>query len=141
MPLSAQDAFKVGFLARCVEAGLDADQTLAAVKRAGDLFEKQAFLGNLISTTAGKVMDVGKGALGATAAYGLPLAVAAPPILGGLTGYGLARATDVDDTDVAAIKDQEVVDELRRQAARLRRERAVRDFRQANRGVSARPLM
>lgn len=53
---------------------------------------------------------------------------AAPPILGGLAGYGIAKATDVDDTDADAIKNQELVEEYRRQAERLQRQKAVRDY-------------
>lgn len=134
MPLTSAEAFKVGFLARCTEAGLTPEQTLHAVKQAGDML-KTAIVGDLL----GKVLDVGKGVAGGVASYGLPLAAVAPPILGGLAGYGLAKARDIDDTDVDAVKQQEIVEELRRQAATLKRKKAVRDFRAAS-APRVRPL-
>lgn len=124
MPLSDKDAFKVGFLQRCVQDGLTPDQMLLRVKTAGELLEKRAFLGGLLGGAAGAVGSAGK----TMAGYGIPLALAAPPILGGLAGYGLAKATDVDDTDADAIKNQELVEEYRRQAERLQRQKAVRDY-------------
>jgi hypothetical protein len=124
--LTPREAFKIGFLTRCVEDGLTPTQTLRAVKSATDLFEKRAFLGTIL----GQGLDAVKGVAGGMAHYGVPLALAAPPIAGGLAGYGLAKATDVDDTDVDAIKNRELVDEYKRQAARLHRQRKVRDYRQ-----------
>lgn len=132
--LSPGEAFKVSFLLRCVENQLTPAETHALVKQALDAlegFEKRAFLGGMLSGLVGKTLDAGKG-IGQTAmGYGLPLALAAPPILGGLGGYGLARATDVSDTDVSQIKDQEVIDEYRRQTERLRRQKAYRHSQQA----------
>jgi hypothetical protein len=126
--LSARDAFKVGFIARCAEDGLRPEEIRLRVKQAAELLEKHAtFLGDM----AGKVVDVGKGIGTAAVDWGVPLGLAAPPILGGMAGYGLARATDIDDTDVEDIKNQEVLQEYRRQSDRLRRERAVRDYRHA----------
>lgn len=122
--LTDKEAFKVGFLARCVHDGLTPDQMLARVKQASDMLEKRAFIGGLLSGAAGAV----GGAAKSIAGYGIPLALAAPPILGGLAGYGLAKATDIDDTDVDAIKNQELVEEYRRQAERLKRQKAVRDY-------------
>lgn len=122
--LTDKEAFKVGFLARCVQDGLTPDQMLARVKLATDMLEKRAFIGGLLSGAAGAV----GGAAKSVAGYGVPLALAAPPILGGLAGYGLAKATDIDDTDVDAIKNQELVEEYRRQAEALKRQKAVRDY-------------
>jgi hypothetical protein len=121
MPLNALEAFKVGFLSRCVEAGLGVDEIAGCVKRARDMMEKHA---GLIGDLGGGLKALGGGLL----QYGVPLALAAPPILGGAAGYGLSRATDVDDTDVADIKNQEVIDEYRRQSERLKRQKAVRDY-------------
>lgn len=132
MPLTAQEAFKVGFLARCVRDGQTPDQILARVKQAAALLEKRAFLGGLLDAAGGAAKSV--------AGYGLPLALAAPPVLGGLGGYALAKATDVDDTDVDDVKNREIVDELRRQTEALRRQKAVRDYRKDVR-PAARPLM
>lgn len=117
MPLSDREAFKVGFLARCVEDGLDRDQMLQTVKQAAD--KLAGFLG-----------DIGGMASGAfhTAA---PLALLAPPALGALAGAGLAKATDIDDADVDDVKDREVIDAYQTEAAKLRRQKAVRDYARA----------
>lgn len=135
MPLTAQEAFKVGFLGRCIEQGLSPEATLAAVKTASDLF-KRASVSGLFGTALDKTFDLGKGMLH----YGLPAALVAPPILGGLAGYGLARATDIDDTDVAEIKNRELVDELHRQTERLRRQKLLRTAR-AKTQPTTRPLL
>jgi hypothetical protein len=132
MPLTPHEAFKVGFLARCVRDGLTPEQIHDRVKTAADLFEKEAFLGSLIGAAGNAVKGMG--------GYALPLAIAAPPVLGGLGGYALAKATDVDDTDVEDIKGQEVLDEYRRQAERLRRLQAARAARTPER-PNARPLI
>lgn len=119
--LDACQAFKLGFLSRCAAEGVSLRDMPPLVKSAG---VKLAILGTLV----GKAMDVGKGVAGATLGWGIPLAVAAPPLLGGLAGFGLAKATDVDDTDVDDIKAQERIEEYKRQTARLDRQRLVRDY-------------
>lgn len=120
MPLTPQESFKVGFLARCAHEGLTPDQMLDRVKRAGDMLEKRSLFDSLVHGAGG----VAKGLAG----YGIPMALAAPPILGGLGGYALAKATDVDDTDVDAIKNQELVDEYQRQSQRIKRQNDVRAY-------------
>ncbi len=129
--LTPQEAFKVGFLAKCAADGLTPDQTLAAVKSAADLFSKEAVVGTLL----GKGIDVAKGVGGGLARFGLPLALVAPPIVGGMAGYGLAKATDIGETDVAELKDQELIDEYNRQTAAIARARAAK----ANRVEATRP--
>ena len=77
--MQIKEAFKLGFLARCVEEGLTPDQTHALAKSAADCVEKQA--------------------LGASSA--LPVAAAAlasVPAAGGLMAYLSNRATDADAT-------------------------------------------
>lgn len=117
MPLDARDAFKVGFLARCAEEGLSGDQIAGRVKAAGDKF---ASLLSGLGSAAGSALSTG-----------IPLALAAPIVLGGAAGYGLSRATDIDDTDVAEIKGNELLDTYAAETAKLRRQRAVREFRAA----------
>ncbi len=122
--LTASEAFKVGFLARCVEDGLTPDRIAASVKTAADLMEKDAILGGLL----GQVADFGKGAVGAAAKYGIPAAIAAPPMLGAAGAYGLSRLTDIDDRDVEDVKNREVVEEYARQTEKLRRHKAVKEY-------------
>lgn len=112
--LTAREAFKVGFLGRCAEEGLSAEQIAERVKLAGDKFA--SFLGGL-GSAAGSVLSTG-----------IPLAIAAPVALGGVAGYGLSRMTDIDDTDVAEIKNNELLDTYAAETARLRRQKAVRDY-------------
>lgn len=134
--LTAKEAFKIGFLAKCAEDGLTPDEMLSRVTQAKAAIEKRAFIGGLLGSAAGAVGGAAKNVAG----YGIPLALAAPPILGGLAGYGLAKATDVDDTDVEDIKNRELVEEYKRQAAKLQQQNAVRRFKQ-DRVSHARPLM
>lgn len=124
MGLTAREAFKVGYLKRCAVDGLSPEQTSQSVKTAA---EKLSFLGGLMD----KGWDLAKGVGGAAVGYGLPLALAAPPIAGGLAGYGLAKATDWDDTDIADVQDGEILDELRRQTQDLQRRRQVMDYQKA----------
>lgn len=130
MSLSTRDAFKVGFLAKCAEQGLSPEQMLARVEQATTLL-KQATVTGMVGTLGSKLIDVLRGIGAGTFEYGVPVALAAPPILGGMAGYGLARATDIDDTDVGEVKDREVIDEYKRQTAKLLRQRAVRDYQRA----------
>lgn len=117
--MSPKDAFKVGFLSRCVEEGRSIEEIPPLVKAA---LEKVAFLKDLLG---------GAKSLGSTAlSVGAPMALAAPPLLGGVAGYTAAKLTDVDDTDVNEIKKRELIEELQRQTDRLTRERAIRDYRQ-----------
>lgn len=122
--LSPLEAFKVGFLERCVRDGLTPTQMLEQVKQASDMLEKRAFLSSLLSSAGNAIGNVAHTAT----SYGLPIALAAPPILGGLAGYGLAKATDVNDTDVDAVKNREIAEEYRRQTEILKRRKAMRDY-------------
>lgn len=122
----ARDAFKIGFLERCAELGLDAEKTAEAAQRA-EIFLKTGGLGGLVGSALNTAKSVGGTILG----WGVPAAIATPLVGGGLAGYGLAKATDIDDTDVADIKDKEVIDEYKRQTALLQRQKAIRAYRAA----------
>lgn len=119
--MTNKEAFIASFLDRCVRDGATPAQIEGRIKLAA----------GLLGTVAGKALDVGKGIGEAAINWGLPIAGLAPPILGGAAGYGLARATDIDDTDVDDIKDREVLDEYKRQTRHLLRQRAVKDYQQA----------
>lgn len=116
--LTSREAFKLGFLARCAEEGLSADQIAGRVKAAADKFA--SFLGGVtggLGSAAGSVLSTG-----------VPLALIAPAALGGVAGYGLSRMTDIDDTDVAEVKNRELLDTYAQETAKLRRQKAVRDY-------------
>jgi hypothetical protein len=121
--MTNREAFKTGFLARCVEQGLDREQTLALVKTAIDK------AGGIL----GDVAYAGLGVLDRATEVAAPVAALGPPILGGLAGLGLARATDINDNDVQAVKDHELMNTYQTESARLRRERAARNYAKARR--------
>ena len=133
--MTAQEAFKVGFLERCVEARVPAEQVPGLAKQAAALLAKQADLTGLL----GKGIDLAKSVGGAGLHYGGLTAALAPPLLGLARGAGLAKLTDIDDTDVEDIKNQETVAEYRRQTDQLRRQLAARAFAHA-RPHHGRPL-
>lgn len=112
--LTPREAFKVGFLARCAEEGLSADQIADRVKFASD--KMASFMDGLAG--------VGKSVV----STGVPLAAIAPIALGGMAGYGLSRMTDIDDTDVDEVKNQELLDTYAQETAKLKRQQAVRNF-------------
>lgn len=112
-----REAFKIGFLARCVEEGLSPDETRALAKSASDCFAKQAFGLN----------DTVKAIKSVTIPGALALA-GAPILAGGGAAYFANQATDTDATDIEEIKKKELVDTYRRMADQLRRQRKLRDY-------------
>jgi hypothetical protein len=119
--LSDRESFKVGFISRCLEEGFTTpEQIQGQVKKAMDLIggaEKQA------DGVLSRLLGMG----GSAATVAIPLMLAAPPLAGAAVGYGAARATDIDDVDVEEQKRQEVIDELNRQTAKLRRHKLPSD--------------
>lgn len=122
MSLTPREAFKVGFLSRCVEDGLTLEQAHERVKIAS---EKLAGLTDI----PGKILDLGKPVVSSALSWGIPLGLAAPPIAGGIAGYMAAKGTDIDDTDVAEVKRRELIEEYKRQTAKLIRDRQAREYR------------
>jgi hypothetical protein len=122
--MQPNEAFKIGFLARCVEEGLSPTQTGELVKQAAEQFEKQS-LPNLLSTgtTAVNGLKNSLVGLGKASVPLLSMAAAAPPTLGAATAYLANRAVDVDDD--AAVEDlrkQELIDTYRRMSEQLERQ-------------------
>lgn len=116
-------AVRRGFLRKCAEAGLTTDQIADLANGAADLLsgEKQAFdLGMLMNNPVTSGLSGLASSLGSAA---IPAALVGPPVLGGLAGYGLARATDMDDTSVQEVQKQEQIEELRRAREMLARKR------------------
>ena len=112
MPLIERDAFKLGFVKRCRDEGLSDDQILSRAEHVLARLEKEAAVPPVAapppssSTTHPLLANNGKLLL--MAALGLPFAGGA--VVGAL-GSKL-KGNFVDEEDV---KNQEVVDELRRQ--------------------------
>ena len=110
MALDTRNAFKVGFLLRCAEAGVDPASTI----KAADGLLKQGD-GGILSPLTSLFKPVGAvagNALG-LAALGLPVGA------GVLGGYLTHKATEtpIDEQDV---KDTELSDEYRRLARQAR---------------------
>jgi hypothetical protein len=127
--LTEKELFKVGFLRKCADAGLTAEETAEVVKQALHTV-KTADLTKLIEAPYQAGLDIVSNTGKSLGNLGLGAALFGPALLGGAAGYGLSRLTDVDDTDVSAIKQQELIDEYRRQTELLRGSR---------RGVFKRP--
>lgn len=152
--MQASDAFKLGFLTRCVEEGLSPEQTCALAKQAG---EKQAawpkWLGGKGKVGAGAAGAAGGvaaglgGALpGAAAAVvdkvtkgwgekwfwpALGLLVTAPAAVGGLAAYLAHQASNTDNLDVDDVQEKELAVEYDRMRDDLVRRKKLRDHRQA----------
>jgi len=126
--LTPKEAFKVGFLSRCVEDGLSLEQTHARVKQAMDMLQKRAGVTDTLLSVPGKALDLAKPVMGAGLNWGIPLALAAPPIVGGIAGYSLGKMGDVDDTDVDEIKKRELIEAYKRYADAMQQAKKVRDY-------------
>jgi hypothetical protein len=141
--LSTRDSFKVGFLSRCVEEGIAPEDIGAVIEKTSaaldKVLEKQGHVvkdANLLDSLTkvpGALLDIaGRVAgpvIGAATSYGIPLALLAPPLAGGVAGYGLARMGDVSDEDVEAIRVKELINEYRLQADKAERDNRVRAYR------------
>lgn len=120
--MQPREAFKIGFMARCIEEELSHEKT-------AELMEKAAI------PVIDKLLTVaGKAALPAAA-----LAVATPPSLGGLAAYFNNKAMDTDTTDIEEIKQKELVDSYERMAQQLRQRKKLRE-RQAKRNEGKRQI-
>lgn len=108
--MEPREAFKIGFMSRCIEEGLSQEKT-------AELIEKSSgFIGDLI--------DGAKGVAYPAAA----LTLAAPPTLGGLAAYFNNKAIDTaDEGDIEEVKQKELVDSYRRMARQLKSSRNVRE--------------
>lgn len=109
--MTDQQAFRFGFLGRCVERGLNLEQIKQAATKAA-----------VVSSLLGKAYDTTMN-LGSKALW---LGAAAPLALGAAGGYGLARLQDIDETDVKDVQHQELLDTLKTETQRLRHAQALR---------------
>jgi hypothetical protein len=146
--MSDRHEFTISMLQLFAKMGLDTSESRQAVrllreqvKTAAEDFRKDADLGTTMAAGAGAaklgrgVVDFGRslvdlGAtglnhLGTAGKWGLGLGLGIPAVAGVAGGVGLAKATDIDDDDIEAAKIQELVNEYREQAERLRRNRRV----------------
>lgn len=131
--MQIKEAFKLGFLARCVEEGLTPNQTHALAKRAAD--GEVAPLSWLTRQITAPIKDVADTSRSVTEAVKshiplLALGAAIPPALGGAAAYLAHNATDADATDVKQVSQQELTDTYRRMAEQLQRTKKMRNYKQ-----------
>lgn len=111
--MTEQEAFQVGFAARCADEGLPPEAVQARLQQACAMM-KQAFgLGSFLPSP----MTVGMAA------------IVPPLVAGSVGGYALAKAREepVDDEDV---KNQELSREYRRLASMAREQLRLKKIRQ-----------
>jgi hypothetical protein len=115
--VDAKTAFKLGFLARCSEEGLTGADLDARIKQAGVL---------------DTLKSIGSGASSAISGFtglsGMPLA--AGITLGGMGGWGLAKALD-PQIDDETLKSEELANTYRAYANRLRSRKKALQYRPA----------
>jgi hypothetical protein len=130
------EAFKLGFLTRCVEEGLSSAQTNALAKRAADVMTKQGFtewLSKQIFNPIRTGADTVKAVTDAGTSLAMPamaLTVGVPASLGGLAAYLHNKATDVTSNDVDSAKNQELLETYRRMTDQLERKKQLRNYKQ-----------
>jgi hypothetical protein len=122
--MDAKERFKVAVLALCADQGMSLGETLVLTKHANQTLEKQAdpkgTLASLLGLAKGPVK---------TLFYAGALA---PPVVGGVAGWGAARATSgINERTSDEVKHQEMIDELRRQTANIQARTAAAQRRKA----------
>ena len=121
MPRDRREAFKIGVLLKCAEAGLTPEETTAFAKEATEQLRKQGSMPwePLNQLTQGAI-NIGEKAITGYALPGLAAAaILGPPAVGYAAGRAVAAGTDVDDEDVKTMKKRELIEMYRAQARRL----------------------
>ncbi len=124
--MQVQEAFKIGFLSRCVEEGLSSENTHKLAKMAATLFEKEALIN--VSPTGEARNAVG--ILRDAAPY-LLAGLAIPPALGGAAAYLANTAMETGgnaEQGVATVKREELQTTYERLTAQLQRQKELRDY-------------
>lgn len=129
--MQPREAFKLGFLARCVEEGMSPEQTHALAKTAAVCLQKQAddtLTGKAVKTFTQPIQEISNTAWSMLPWLGA--AAAAPPVLGGVAAYLQNAAMDRGDDVVEEAKQEELTDTYSRMADQLRRAKQLRDYKQ-----------
>lgn len=108
--MEPREAFKIGFMSRCIEEGLSQEKTAELMEKAADGW-------------GSGFVDAAKAVLYPATA----LALAAPPTMGGLAAYFKNKTLDSDTNDVEEIKQKEMADSYRRMTDQLQRSKALRE--------------
>jgi len=141
--MNKQEAFKIGFLARCIEDGCDTTEINRRVKIASELMQKQANLLGLGAAGAAGAAGAGYSAVEgmkelARNAPGAVTALAvAPWAIGGLGAYmnhiSQEQADEMPDGGSFALeeaKNVELADEYKRMTNQLAQQKRIRDYKQ-----------
>jgi len=148
--MQASDAFKLGFLARCVEEGFSPEQTCVLAKQA---MEKQADPPKVKPGPLAGVMDrVVAGVGGAAGIAGdaasrsadianklmpyFALGLLAPPAAGGLAAYVANVGTDAGATTTEDIRRRELRDTYIRMTEHMQRAQDARKFKRETKNIS-----
>ena len=115
--MTPREAFKMGFLMRCIDENLSDEETAGRIKQASVAMEKQA---------AGTFSALG--ALGQLTYGGALLGLGLAGVGGAATGIISAKATE-PEASVEEQKAQELTQAYKIQAQRARQARARRGFR------------
>ena len=132
MDVTAKEAFRLGFLARCAEEGLTGEHLSARIKSAA---EKQSWIIPALSlgaTALGGLAIARSGVKDVTNGAGLlaGLIPAGGLLAGAGLGYGAAKMTEPNITD-EDIKAQELADTYRIYAEKAKANRRARQYRVA----------
>lgn len=111
--MSPREAFQLGFLLRCAEAGLDVGQAEQLSKQAASkqAVHKHAAHKQAEESVLNKVLSPAGLIAGA--------AIGAPPLAGHFIGQALAKAQDLD-IGITDVERQELIDEYTRLASQIR---------------------
>lgn len=123
MPLATKDAFKLGFLTRCADECLSAEDTAERIHR-GAALQKQAGLGDAASAIWGL------GGTGLLAGAGLSAGI------GGAGGLLAAKMTE-KDVDADEYKKRELIQQYQEFARRARASAAKRQLAASRPNTSA----
>ncbi len=102
--ISAQDAFKLGFLARCAEEKLTGGDLEGRLQKIAEFNEKSALLGVKFDPQSVNLLGGGASALGQALQLGIAVPFGASILGGGALGYGLGKATEprIDEDEMRA---------------------------------------
>lgn len=115
--MQANDAFKLGFLSRCVEEGMNPERTHDLAKMAA----------SILPSPTGEVRNV-VGTIGDLLPY-LAGGLAIPPALGGLAAYFANSAMDTESSKgVENVKRQELKETYERMTGQLERQAVSKKY-------------
>lgn len=125
--LSERQMFKVAFISQCIEHGkttpgeiMELAESLASkIESEGDsreAFKSHEKSGFDITKSFKNIADSIKALSDVATGVVIPIGAAAPVIAGAVGGTMLGRMNDYDPSEIESIKNQELVNEYRRQA-------------------------